>query len=136
MLKRKEFFGGNTSNTDSTEFNKILSGTEFTGDIVSDSNIQIEGDIIGNVSCSGKVLIGSSGKLKGNLVCVNAEIDGTVHGELTVENLLTMHSTARIKGDIPATKLTIEEGAYFEGACVMKSPMTTTTFTTDVEEED
>jgi cytoskeletal protein CcmA (bactofilin family) len=136
MLKRKEFFGGNTSNTDSTEFNKILSGTEFTGDIVSDSNIQIEGDIIGNVSCSGKVLIGSSGKLKGNLVCVNAEIDGTVHGELTVENLLTMHSTARIKGDIQATKLTIEEGAYFEGACVMKSPMTTTTFTADVEEED
>jgi cytoskeletal protein CcmA (bactofilin family) len=136
MLKRKEFFGGNTSNTDSTEFNKILSGTEFTGDIVSDSNIQIEGDIIGNVSCSGKVLITSSGKLKGNLVCVNAEIDGTVHGELTVENLLTMHSTARIKGDIQSTKLTIEEGAYFEGACVMKSPMTTTTFTTDVEEED
>ena len=136
MLKRKEFFGGNTSNTDSTEFNKILSGTEFTGDIVSDSNIQIEGDIIGNVSCSGKVLIGSSGKLKGNLVCVNAEIDGTVHGELTVENLLTMHSTARIKGDIQATQLTIEEGAYFEGACVMKSPMTTTTFTADVEDED
>jgi cytoskeletal protein CcmA (bactofilin family) len=136
MLKRKEFFGGNTSNTDSTEFNKILSGTEFTGDIVSDSNIQIEGDIIGNVSCSGKVLITSSGKLKGNLVCVNAEIDGTVHGELTVENLLTMHSTARIKGDIQATKLTIEEGAYFEGACVMKSPMTTTTFTADVEDED
>jgi len=136
MLKRKEFFGGNTSNTDSTEFNKILSGTEFTGDIVSDSNIQIEGDIIGNVSCSGKVLITSSGKLKGNLVCVNAEIDGTVHGELTVENLLTMRSTARIKGDIQATKLTIEEGAYFEGACVMKSPMTTTTFTTDVQEED
>ena len=136
MLKRKEFFGGNTSNTDSTEFNKILSGTEFTGDIVSDSNIQIEGDIIGNVSCSGKVLIGSSGKLKGNLVCVNAEIDGTVHGELTVENLLTMRSTARIKGDIQSTKLTIEEGAYFEGACVMKSPMTTTTFTADVEDED
>jgi cytoskeletal protein CcmA (bactofilin family) len=136
MLKRKEFFGGNTSNTDSTEFNKILSGTEFTGDIVSDSNIQIEGDILGNVSCSGKVLITSSGKLKGNLVCVNAEIDGTVHGELTVENLLTMHSTARIKGDIQATKLTIEEGAYFEGACVMKSPMTTTTFTADVEDED
>jgi cytoskeletal protein CcmA (bactofilin family) len=136
MLKRKECFGGNTSSTDSTEFNRILSGTEFTGDIVSDSNIQIEGDIIGNVSCSGKVLIGSSGKLKGNLVCVNAEIDGTVHGELTVENLLTMHSTARIKGDIQATKLTIEEGAYFEGACVMKSPMTTTTFTADVEDED
>ena len=136
MLKRKEFFGGRTSNNEQTEFNKILSGTEFTGDIVSDSNILIEGDIIGNVSCSGKVQISSSGKIKGNLVCVNAEIDGTIHGELTIENLLTMRSTARIKGDIQSTKLTIEEGAFFEGSCVMKSPMTTTTFTSDVEEED
>jgi len=136
MLKRKEFFGGSTSNNEQTEFNKILSGTEFTGDIVSDSNILIEGDIIGNVSCSGIVQISSSGKIKGNLVCVNAEIDGTIHGELTIENLLTMRSTARIKGDIQSTKLTIEEGAFFEGSCVMKSPMTTTTFTSDVEEED
>ena len=136
MLKRKEFFGGNTSASDSTDFNKILSGTEFIGDIVADSNVLIEGDIIGNVSCSGKVILSSSGKLKGNLVCVNAEIDGTIHGELTVENLLVMRSTARIKGDIQSTKLTIEEGAYFEGACVMKSPITTSTFTSDIEEED
>ena len=136
MLKRKEFFGGSTSNNEQTEFNKILSGTEFTGDIVSDSNILIEGDIIGNVSCSGKVQISSSGQIKGKLVCVNAEIDGTIHGELTIENLLTMRSTARIKGDIQSTKLTIEEGAFFEGSCVMKSPMTTTTFTSDVEDED
>jgi len=136
MLKRKEFFGTTSTNEGSSEFNKILSGTELNGDLVSDSNIIIEGDVIGNVSCSGKVLVGASGKIKGNLVCVNAEIEGTLHGELTIENLLVMRSTARIKGDIQATKLTIEEGAYFEGSCVMKSPMTTTTFTTDVELED
>jgi len=136
MLKRKEFFGTTSTNEGSSEFNKILSGTELNGDLVSDSNIIIEGDVIGNVSCSGKVLVGASGKIKGNLVCVNAEIEGTLHGELTIENLLVMRSTARIKGDIQATKLTIEEGAYFEGSCVMKSPMTTTTFTTDVDLED
>ena len=136
MLKRKEFFGTTSTNEGSAEFNKILSGTELNGDLVSDSNIIIEGDVIGNVSCSGKVLVGASGKIKGNLVCVNAEIEGTLHGELTIENLLVMRSTARIKGDIQATKLTIEEGAYFEGSCVMKSPMTTTTFTADVELED
>lgn len=136
MLKRKEFFGTTSTNEGSSEINKILSGTELNGDLVSDSNIIIEGDVIGNVSCSGKVLVGASGKIKGNLVCVNAEIEGTLHGELTIENLLVMRSTARIKGDIQATKLTIEEGAYFEGSCVMKSPMTTTTFTTDVDLED
>lgn len=136
MLKRKDFFNSTAQYEEGTEFNKIVSGTEINGDIVSDSNIILDGDIIGNVSCSGKVVIGSTGKIHGNLVCVNAEIEGTIHGELTIENLLSLHATARIKGDIQTTKLTIQEGAYFEGSCVMKSPSTTTTFTADVNLDD
>jgi cytoskeletal protein CcmA (bactofilin family) len=132
-MLRKELFGGNTTHDQSDRLNKILSGTEITGDIVSDSNLLIEGEIIGNVSCSGKVVIGSSGKIKGNLVCVNAEVDGAMDGELTIENLLFLRSTARIKGDIQTLKLNIEEGAYFEGACVMKSPVSNTSVKTDFE---
>lgn len=132
-MLRKELFGGNTTHDQSDRLNKILSGTEITGDIVSDSNLLIEGEIIGSVSCSGKVVIGSSGKIKGNLVCVNAEVDGVMEGELTIENLLFLRSTARIKGDIQTLKLNIEEGAYFEGACVMKSPVSNTSMKTDFE---
>ena len=132
-MLRKELFGGNATHDQSDRLNKILSGTEITGDIVSDSNLLIEGEIIGNVSCSGKVMIGTSGKIKGNLVCVNAEIDGAMDGELTIENLLVLHSTARIKGDIQTMKLTIEEGAYFEGACVMKSPVSNTSMKSDFD---
>ena len=94
---------------------------------------------MGNVSCSGYVKIGSSGKIKGNLVCVNADIEGSVDGELTIEGLLILRSTARIKGDIETLKLSIEEGAFFEGACVMRSPVSTASFNNDIEfdsEED
>lgn len=132
-MLRKELFGGNATHDQSDRLNKILSGTEITGDIISDSNLLIEGEIISNVSCSGKVMIGTSGKIKGNLVCVNAEIDGAMDGELTIENLLVLHSTARIKGDIQTMKLTIEEGAYFEGACVMKSPVSNTSMKSDFD---
>ena len=132
-MLRKELFGGNATHDQSDRLNKILSGTEITGDIISDSNLLIEGEIIGNVSCSGKVMIGTSGKIKGNLVCVNAEIDGAMDGELTIENLLVLHSAARIKGDIQTMKLTIEEGAYFEGACVMKSPVSNTSMKSDFD---
>jgi len=132
-MLRKELFGGNATHDQSDRLNKILSGTEITGDIVSDSNLLIEGEIIGNVSCSGKVMIGTSGKIKGNLVCVNAEVDGAMDGELTIENLLALHATARIKGDIQTLKLTIEEGAYFEGACVMKSPVSNTSMKSDFD---
>ena len=132
-MLRKELFGGNATHDQSDRLNKILSGTEITGDIVSDSNLLIEGEIIGNISCSGKVKIGTSGKIRGNLVCVNAEVDGAMDGELTIENLLVLHSTARIKGDIQTLKLTIEEGAYFEGACVMKSPVSNTSMKSDFD---
>jgi cytoskeletal protein CcmA (bactofilin family) len=132
-MLRKELFGGHATHDQSDRLNKILSGTEITGDIVSDSNLLIEGEIIGNVSCSGKVVIGTSGKIKGNLVCVNAEVDGAMDGELTIENLLVLRTTARIKGDIQTLKLNIEEGAYFEGACVMKSPVSNTSMKTDFE---
>ena len=140
MLKRKEFFGSGSSNeNNSDQLNRVIAGTEITGDIVSNSGILIEGEIIGNISCSGQVKIGNSGKLKGNLVCVNAEIEGALEGELTIENLLILRSTARIKGDIETLKLTLEEGAFFEGACVMRSPVSTARFNNDIEfdsEED
>jgi cytoskeletal protein CcmA (bactofilin family) len=134
MLKRKDFFGSSSINETSDKVNVILSGTEISGDIVSNSNLLIEGEIIGNISCSGKVQIGTSGKIKGNLVCVNADVEGSLDGELTIENLLILRSTARIKGDIQTLKLNIEEGAFFEGACVMKSPVSTNnTFNADIE---
>ena len=96
----------------------------------------LEGEMHGNLSCSGKVTIGSTGKLRGNLVCVIAEINGSVDGEITVEGLLTLNETARINGDIQTTKLIIQEGAIFEGSCVMKSPSAHTTFTADVSLDD
>ena len=33
-----------------------------------------------------------------------------------------LRSTARITGDIETVRLAIEEGGFFEGACVMKKP--------------
>ena len=64
MLKRKEFFGSGSSNeNNSDQLNRVIAGTEITGDIVSNSGILIEGEIIGNISCSGQVKIGNSGNV-------------------------------------------------------------------------
>jgi cytoskeletal protein CcmA (bactofilin family) len=48
-----------------------------------------------------------------------------------VENLLVLRSTARIKGDIQTMKLHIEEGAFFEGACVMRAGVSTAKLDTE-----
>ncbi len=136
ILGRKEVFGSTPiAEASSDKWNRILAGTEIKGDLISDSNIIIEGEINGNVSCAEKVHIGNSGKINGNLVCLNAEFEGAQDGELTIQNLLILRSTARIKGNIETLKLSIEEGAFFEGACVMKSPVSTTNFSQSVSFE-
>jgi len=135
MLKRKEYFGVTAETSPSDNWNKILSGTVLNGDIVSETNVLIEGEINGNISCSGKVHVGTTGRIKGNLVSHNAEFEGMQEGELTIENILILKSTARVKGNIETLKLNIEEGAFFEGSCVMKSPISKTSFSQEVNFE-
>lgn len=130
-MLRKDIFGGSSQVDHADRLNKIVAGTEINGDLTSDSNIHLEGEVNGNVSCAGRVVIGSSGKINGNLVCVHAEIEGAMEGQLMVENLLVLRSTARIKGDIQTMKLHIEEGAFFEGACVMRAGVSTAKLDTE-----
>ena len=65
------------------------------------------------------MVIGPTGKIDGNVICQNAEIEGFVKGKLNVQQLLSLKGTARVEGDIFTDKLAIEPGAAFSGACSM-----------------
>ena len=121
MFKRKEIGNTTMTNSHTQETNLIIAGTKLLGDIVTDNNIHIEGEIHGNIACKGKVTIGSSGRVKGNLNCLTCEIHGKIDGELKVEDLLTLKETSRIHGNIETLK--IDEGSFFEGTCKMSSAL-------------
>ena len=121
MFKRKEIENTTMTNSHTQETNLIIAGTKLLGDIVTENNIHIEGEIHGNIACKGKVTIGSSGRVKGNLNCLTCEIHGKIDGELKVEDLLTLKETSRIHGNIETLKLKIDEGSFFEGTCKMSS---------------
>jgi len=99
--------------------NQIMSGTNLTGDVVCDGNIRIDGTLKGNLVAKGKVVIGPSGLVDGEINCQNADISGTVKAKVTVSELLTLKATAKLSGDISTNKLAIEPGANFTGACSM-----------------
>ena len=82
---------------------------------------------IGN---EGKVVIGETGKVKGEISCKNSDVEGSIEGKITVEQLLALKTKARIKGDIIANKLAIEPGCQFTGNC----DMATTSFISSNEE--
>ena len=96
--------------------NLIGNGTVFKGDIESNGDIRIDGRLIGSVKSNGKISVGQTGIIEGDLTCKQAEISGVVKGNINTEELTALKSTSKVEVDLN-TK--IEVGAQFTGKCVM-----------------
>lgn len=111
----------NENELTSNNINLIGQGTEITGDITCSGDLRIDGILTGNIISKGKIVIGETGKIKGEITCKNSDISGTVEGKISVADLLALKATARIHGDIATSKLAIEPGSRFTGYCNMSS---------------
>jgi cytoskeletal protein CcmA (bactofilin family) len=105
--------------TDNSTINLISTGTDITGDIKSTGDIRIDGTLKGNLNTKGKVVIGPTGKVNGEVICKNSEVSGIVEGKIIVGQLLNLKASSKIVGDIATAKLSIEPGAIFSGYCKM-----------------
>lgn len=104
----------------STTINLISQGTDITGDVKCNGDIRIDGTLNGNMVTKGKVVIGPTGRIKGEVECKNSEVSGVVDGKISVSQLLNLKASSKIFGTIITDKLSIEPGAVFTGNCTMK----------------
>lgn len=109
----------NTEINSPEKLNRIVDGTSIEGDIKSDSNIRIDGRLKGTINTKGKLVIGATGTIEGEIHCEHADIEGTFIGKIRVTGLLTLKATSKLTGDIVTGKLAIEPGAVFSGSCSM-----------------
>lgn len=119
MFSKNKQMARNIEASPDLAINRIVEGTHLQGEMRSESNIRIDGTFVGDIQTKGRLVIGPSGKIEGNVLCQNAEVEGLLKGKLSVQQLLTLKSTARIEGDILTDKLSIEPGALFTGTCSM-----------------
>ena len=99
----------------------IESSTKIVGDIVSKADFRIDGVVEGNITTTGKVVIGKSGKISGKLNCSNADVSGSISGHIQISETLSLMSESYIQGDITTAKLSVEEGAQVDATIVMKT---------------
>ena len=114
------FKGGNGKGQEDTvnspdKLNRIVEGTHIKGDVKTDSNFRIDGVLIGTIDAMGKLVIGVSGKIEGDIRCGNADIEGEVIGNVIVDGLLSLKSTAKITGNITMSKIEMHTGVQFDG---------------------
>lgn len=101
------------------EINIIQKGTEITGTINCAGDIRIDGTLNGTLVSQGKLVVGNSGVIEGEVTCKNADVSGRMKAKIYVEELLQLKSSADIVGEINTKKLSIEPGANFSGTCNM-----------------
>jgi cytoskeletal protein CcmA (bactofilin family) len=105
--------------SDPGQTNQLKNGTVITGDLTSESDARIDGIVNGNIKVKGKVIIGTTGKVTGDISCSFCDIEGLVRGKLNIGNSLSLKSTSDFSGEIITGKLIIEAGAVFNGSCKM-----------------
>jgi cytoskeletal protein CcmA (bactofilin family) len=90
-------------------------GTDLsvTGNLQSKGEIQIEGQVQGDLNAS-RIVIGPNAKITGGIVADDVEVQGTVHGSIRGTRV-TLKANSRVEGDVFHQMLAIEQGAYFEG---------------------
>lgn len=100
---------------DTNAIDRIAEGTTIEGNINSSLSIRIDGRVKGSVICSGRLVVGPTGVIDGEVECETADVEGTLNATLLVKDLLELKATAVLNGDTKPGKLSIQPGAQLNG---------------------
>lgn len=92
---------------------------KIQGDLNSEGNIKIEGQVTGKVKTSQSVYVNPGAVIAADVLAGNAVIGGEIQGNLKIAGHLILQSTAKVLGDIACNILRVEDGAQFSGKCAM-----------------
>ena len=92
-------------------------GTSFEGKLCFEDTIEISGYFKGDISSSGKLIVGNKGVIESNIHVKSAQISGEVHGTIVAEKLIEFIVPGKMFGDIQAPTVVIQKGVILEGHC-------------------
>jgi len=91
----------------------------FKGTLFADEDMVLLGRVEGAIEHTGNLTVGVGGMVAGDVVARTVTIKGTVEGDIEASESVLVALGAVVKGDIKAPRISIVEGAEFNGAIVM-----------------
>ena len=92
---------------------------KIQGDLNSEGNIRIQGQVTGKVHSNQGVFIEQGAILTADIIANEADISGEVQGKLEISGHLILQSTAKVSGEITCPILRVEDGAALSGKLVV-----------------
>ncbi|MBZ5589063.1 MAG: polymer-forming cytoskeletal protein [Acidobacteriia bacterium] len=91
------------------------------GDVTGDEDLVIQGRIEGKVDLAQHhVTVGANGRVKANVIGHSVTVEGEVEGDLRAEEQIAIRKTAKVRGNLSAPRVTLEDGASFQGSIDME----------------
>ena len=106
-------------NLNVNSISRISSGTIIKGEILSPYDIRIDGTFEGKVQTKGRVVVGETAFIKGDIICENIDLWGKVEGNLFVKDTLSLMEGCSVNGNLNVRRLSVELGSTFNGNCRM-----------------
>ena len=105
--------------SDNNSVSRISAGTVIKGEIISPNDIRIDCVFEGKLMVKGKVVVGESATIKGDIICDNADIYGKVDGNIYVKDTLGLKDGCTMNGNLHIRRISVELGSTFNGNCKM-----------------
>jgi len=93
---------------------------EFEGKLSFTGTFRLDGRFKGDIFSDGTLIIGESARVVSNIHAFQIIINGEVRGDIVAESMIEIHTPAKVIGNINAPSIMIQQGAVFEGNCIMQ----------------
>ncbi|HXI11459.1 MAG TPA: polymer-forming cytoskeletal protein [Thermoanaerobaculia bacterium] len=94
-------------------------GSSFSGELEFEDTMRIDGRFVGKILSKNELIVGESANIEGDIHVGKIAISGTVRGTIKADQKIEIHRSGRVYSDLETPALIIEEGAVFEGKCLM-----------------
>ena len=108
-----------TQKNTSLETTYVGKNLKIKGNISGEGSIIILGSFDGQFDLKGQLKIAQGAKIKGKLRATNIFVNGNIDGEIAATEKVQLENTARIKGGIVTPRISVLEGAMFDGEIKM-----------------
>ena len=94
-------------------------GSAFKGELEFEDTMRIDGKFNGKITSKNELIVGESAHIEGDIHVGRIAISGTVVGKIVADQRVEIHRNGKVYSDVETPALIIEEGAIFQGNCVM-----------------
>lgn len=93
----------------------------FKGELHAEEDFVLQGRIDGSIHHTQNLTIGTDGVVKGDSRARTIVVEGTVEGDLYALESISIRQTAKVQGNLLAPRVSIADGANFNGKIDMAS---------------